>query len=138
MLTNDLLELYADQWLGAVDGAREHGCDLICFCGRALEARGHLKSANAIYDLVGPQSVDGLVVWSSTLGIVVGSERLEAFCRRFAPLPIVSVEQRARSGSVAGSPWTAPPQARPRSGWNYRTSCDGRPTPAHPVRLRGQ
>src|SRR5205807_4783392 len=87
------------------------------------------------YDLVGPQSVDGLVAWSSTLGIVVGSERLEASCRRFAPLPIVSVEQWAQR--LGGrSPWTAPPQARPRSGWNYRTSGDGRPAPAHPVRLR--
>ncbi|HEY2948373.1 MAG TPA: substrate-binding domain-containing protein [Micromonosporaceae bacterium] len=93
MLTQDLLELFAEQWLGAVDGARAQGCDLICFCGRALEAPGNLKSANAIYDLVGPRSVDGLVVWSSTLGIVVGPERLERFCHRFAPLPIVSVEQ---------------------------------------------
>src|SRR2546423_11532082 len=134
MLTNDLLELYADQWLGAVDGAREHGSDLICFCGGALEARGHLKSANAIYDLVGPQSLDGLVVWSSTLGIVVGSERLEAFCRRFAPLPIVSVERAQRLGGR----FTV--DSSPAGSTTVRVELPnimrGRPTPAHPVRLR--
>jgi signal transduction histidine kinase/DNA-binding LacI/PurR family transcriptional regulator len=93
VLTQDLLELFAEQWLGAVDGARAHGSDLICFTGRALDAPGYQRSANAIYDLVGPGSVDGLVVWSSSLGVVVGPARLAEYCRRFAPLPIVSVEQ---------------------------------------------
>jgi signal transduction histidine kinase/DNA-binding LacI/PurR family transcriptional regulator len=100
MMTQDLLELFGEQWLGAVDGARAQGCDLITFCGRALEAPGHLRSANAIYDLVGPRSVDGLVLWSASLGIVVGPERLEQFCRRYAPLPIVSVEQQLGTAPV--------------------------------------
>jgi hypothetical protein len=65
VLTQDLLELFAEEWLGAVDGARANGSDLICFTGRALDAPGYLRSANAIYDLVGPESVDGLVVWSA-------------------------------------------------------------------------
>ncbi len=93
MLTQDLLELFEEQWLGAVDGARTHGCDLICFCGRALDAPGFKKQANAIYDLVGPETLDGLVVWTSVLGIISGPDRLERFCRRFEPLPMVSVEQ---------------------------------------------
>jgi signal transduction histidine kinase/DNA-binding LacI/PurR family transcriptional regulator len=93
MLTQDLLELYAEQWLGAVDGAGALGCDLICFCGRALDAPGFRKQANAIYDLVGGEALDGLVVWTSVLGIFVGPERLAEFCRRFDPLPMVSVEQ---------------------------------------------
>ena len=93
MLTQDLLELYAEQWLGAVDGARDHECDLICFCGRALEAPGFRKQANAIYDLVGAEALDGLIVWASVLGIAVGAQRLAQFCRRFEPLPMVSVEQ---------------------------------------------
>ena len=92
MLTQDLLELYAEQWLGAVDGARDHECDLICFCGRALEAPGFRKQANAIYDLVGAEALDGLIVWASVLGIAVGAQRLAQFCRRFEPLPMVSVE----------------------------------------------
>jgi hypothetical protein len=37
--------------------------------------------------------LDGLIVWTSVLGVIVGPERLEGLCRRFDPLPIVSVEQ---------------------------------------------
>src|SRR2546430_2895162 len=100
MLTQDLLELYAEQWLGAVDGARAHECDFICFCGRALEAPGFKKQANAIYDLVSGQTLDGLIVWTSVLAVIVGPARLEEFCRRFDPLPMVSVEQPLGSAPV--------------------------------------
>ena len=93
MLTQDLLELVAEQWLGAVDEAGARGCDLICFCGRALDAPGFRRQANAIYDLVGDETLDGLVVWTSLLGIHVGAERLAEFCRRFGALPVVSVEE---------------------------------------------
>jgi signal transduction histidine kinase len=93
MLTQDLLELYAEQWLGVVEGAGANGCDLICFCGRALEAPGFRKQANAIYDLVTTAALDGLIVWSSVVGINVGRQRLEEFCRRFDPLPMISLEE---------------------------------------------
>jgi hypothetical protein len=69
------------------------GCDLICFCRRALEAPGFKKQANAIYDLASPTTLDGLIVWTSVPGIITGPERLAEFCRRFQPLPMVGVEQ---------------------------------------------
>jgi hypothetical protein len=94
MLQNDLFEIFADQWLGAVDGASAEDCDLICFCGRGLEDPASKRQANAIYDVVSEETLDALIVWTSTLGIHVGHERLVEFCRRFGPLPIVSVEQR--------------------------------------------
>jgi len=100
MLTQDLLELFAEQWLGAVDAASTHGCDFICFCGRALEAPGFKKQANAIYDLVTEEALDGLVVWTSILGINVGRDRTAELCRRFDPLPIVSVEASLGSAPV--------------------------------------
>jgi signal transduction histidine kinase/DNA-binding LacI/PurR family transcriptional regulator len=93
MLQRDLLEIYAEQWLGAVDAASDLGCDFVCFCGRSLDDPGFLRQANAIYDLVGGETLDGLVVWTTTLGINVGNERMTEFCRRFGALPIVSVEQ---------------------------------------------
>jgi signal transduction histidine kinase/DNA-binding LacI/PurR family transcriptional regulator len=93
MLTQDLLELFAEQWLGGVDAAAAHRCDLICFCGRPLEDYGNRALSNAIYDLVTPDRLDGLVVWASVLGIRVGRQRMEEYCRRFDPLPIVCVEQ---------------------------------------------
>src|SRR5439155_5245773 len=100
MLTGSLVDLFEDQWLGAVDAAREQQVDLVCFVGRELEdPRGFGAQANAIYDLVDPQRLDGLIVWTTTLGLFVGPERLDEFCRRFEPLPIISVEQ-----VLAGSP----------------------------------
>jgi signal transduction histidine kinase/DNA-binding LacI/PurR family transcriptional regulator len=93
MLTGDLTGLHVMQWLGAVDAARANECDLMCFSGRALEDPGFRRQANAIYDLVTADTLDGLIVWTSVLAVNVGGERTEEFCRRFAPLPIVSVEQ---------------------------------------------
>lgn len=93
MLQQNLFDIYADQSFGAMDAARELGLDLITFCGRPLEDTGFKRQANVVYDLVGPESVDALVVWSSTLGIHVGSERMEAFRRQYSPLPVVAVEQ---------------------------------------------
>jgi signal transduction histidine kinase/DNA-binding LacI/PurR family transcriptional regulator len=93
MLTQDLLELFAEQWLGSVDAASAHGCDFICFCGRALGAPGFQAQSNALYDLVTGEALDGLVVWTSILGFYLGHDRVEEFCRRFDPLPIVSVEE---------------------------------------------
>src|SRR5579871_5891147 len=93
VLTQDLLELFAEQWLGVVDGAAAGECSLICFCGRPLEASGFKKQSNVIYDLVTERTLDGLIVWTSVLGIHVGRERTEEFCRRFQPLPMVSVEE---------------------------------------------
>jgi signal transduction histidine kinase/DNA-binding LacI/PurR family transcriptional regulator len=100
MLTQDLLELVAEQWLGVVDGAAASGCDLICFCGRALEAPGFRRQANAIYDLVSAETLDGLIVWTSLLAIHVGAERLAEFCRGFGELPVVSVEEPLGSAPV--------------------------------------
>ncbi len=94
MLQNDLFDIFADQWLGAVDGASAEDCNLICFCGRGLDDTASKRQANAIYDVVSKEALDALIVWTTILGIHVGQERLEEFCRRFAPLPIVSVEQR--------------------------------------------
>ena len=93
MLTQELLELVSEQWLGAIDAAADHGCDFICFCGGALDAPGFGKQANAIYDLVSDETVDGLIVWTSLLGINVGADRLAELCGRFGPVPTVSVEQ---------------------------------------------
>src|SRR2546429_3877296 len=50
MLTQDLLELYAEQWLGAADGAGPQGRDLLCFCGRAPQGPRPRKHSNAISD----------------------------------------------------------------------------------------
>ena len=93
MLTHDLVEVFAEQWLGAVDAARVHGCDLICFCGRALEEPGYGRHSNDIYRLVTDRTLDAAVVWTSTLGVYVGQPRMASFARGLGRLPLVSVEQ---------------------------------------------
>jgi PAS domain S-box-containing protein len=93
LLLGRLVEPYqAHIWPGLANVAEEKGVDLICFPGRSLDAPYSYDAyRNAVYDLVGPENVDGLVLLSGTLGNYLKLEKLAAFCRRFSPLPMVSV-----------------------------------------------
>ena len=74
------------------EAAHAFGAELICFDGGILAPPGAAEAAaNALYDLVGPDAVDGLIIWSSALDWIVNEAQTEAFCRRFSPLPVVSV-----------------------------------------------
>ena len=101
MLTKDLLEMVAEQWLGAVTGAEESGCDLISFCGgRALDLAGVRDQTNKIYDLVSPETLNGLVVWTSLLSVTMGRDALVEYCRLMNGRPVVSVEESVDGGPV--------------------------------------
>ncbi len=79
-------------WGGALDVLREREGNLICFVGRALAHPGQPEAhENVIYELVGPGRVDGLIVSSGELGHLLRQEDVASFCRRFRPLPVVSV-----------------------------------------------
>ena len=74
------------------EAAHAFGANLICFDGGILAPPGAADAAaNALYDLVGPHAVDGLIIWSSALDWIVHEAQTEAFCRRFSPLPVVTV-----------------------------------------------
>ena len=82
------------QWLGLVDAARAHDVDLVTFVGRELDHPVDFEAeANAVYELVSPARLDGLVIFTTALQQFVDTKRIEAFAERFEPLPIVSVEQ---------------------------------------------
>lgn len=82
-------------WPGVADVAQERDVNLICFAGRALRSPyGFDLQRNAIYDLVGPENVDGLVLLSGTLGNYIGVEELTRFCARYRPLPMTSIALR--------------------------------------------
>jgi signal transduction histidine kinase/DNA-binding LacI/PurR family transcriptional regulator len=94
MLTSSVVDLYELQWLGTADAAAAHGADFICFVGEELDhPDGFRAQANAVYDLVSAQRLDGLIVWTTALEVFAGRERMVEFCRRFERLPIVSVER---------------------------------------------
>lgn len=72
------------------------GASIICFDGGVLAPDGGAVAAdtgqaNVIYDLVSPETVDGLIIWSSALDWDIGEAGMAAFCRRFTRMPVVSV-----------------------------------------------
>jgi sigma-B regulation protein RsbU (phosphoserine phosphatase) len=77
---------------GVADAARELDVDLICFTGGVLRSPYRFAAQrNAIYDLAGPENVDGLLIMSGTLGNAVGPDELARWCERYRPLPICSI-----------------------------------------------
>lgn len=78
-------------WLGMEDVAREHDINLICCSGGSWHvAPDTVEPANALYDMTAAERVDGLVIWAGVLHSV-DIETAYAFCRRYAPLPTVSL-----------------------------------------------
>src|SRR5438093_1161593 len=101
MLTPSIVDLYELQWLGVVDAARAGGADLVCFVGAELGHPEEFRAqATAVYDLVGDERLDGLIVWTTSLELFVGHDAMERFCSRFEPLPIVSVERALRGATT--------------------------------------
>jgi len=77
---------------GIIDAARERGASLICFTGGVIRANKRAGGErNAVYDLVGPESVDGLLVMAGTLSNTIGMIELSRYCERYRPLPICSI-----------------------------------------------
>ncbi|SES04809.1 DNA-binding transcriptional regulator, LacI/PurR family [Lentzea xinjiangensis] len=88
-----LIELAGEQWRGVSDGAQHLGCDLVCFVGSELDHPDpHKRRANTVYDLISPNRIDALVVWTTRVGQLIGPEGMREYVKRYAPMPIVSVE----------------------------------------------
>ncbi len=72
--------------------ASARGVDVLTVVGQRFSAPTVIESTqNALYDLVGPETVDGIIVVSSTVGHYVGREGVEQWCRKYAPLPVCSI-----------------------------------------------
>lgn len=79
-------------WEGVQSAAREHGAHVICFPGKPLSSpHGFEAQANIVYELAGPENVDGLVIWSGALCHRVDLPVITDFCRRYLPLPMVTI-----------------------------------------------
>jgi two-component system sensor histidine kinase/response regulator len=83
--------------------ARMRGARVIGFQGHHMKNAGGARSAfdgSFLYDLAGPQCVDGLILESSILATGVGIEAVRAFCAK-SGVPVVSVGKLRGFPSVA-------------------------------------
>ncbi len=79
-------------WAGIQDAARANDVNVVCFQGSHLESPdGFLAQGNALYRLVSPENVDGLVFSSATLMMYTDSERMQRFVDTYRPLPRASL-----------------------------------------------
>ena len=79
-------------YAGAMEAARAYDANLICFQGNPLESHeGFLEQGNVIYQLASAENVDGLVLSSATLSILIGADKAQTFADRYRPIPIVSL-----------------------------------------------
>lgn len=79
-------------WPGVAELAEERDINLICFVGGMLNLQLEFDlERNTIYDLVGPQNVDGLVAMSGSIGQFAGPGPIRQLYGRFHPLPLISV-----------------------------------------------
>ena len=87
-------------WPGVAAEAERADANLFCFPGGQLNAGGEWEAQrNAVYGLVGPESLDGLISWASSLGGSVDPQALLAFHRDLPSLPLVTI-----GWSPGGSP----------------------------------
>ena len=79
-------------WHGVADRTEEKNVNLICFSGGIPGSQLQYEAQkNVLYNIAGQPNVDGLLIWANILGHALDRAGLEAFCRRYAPLPIISM-----------------------------------------------
>jgi sigma-B regulation protein RsbU (phosphoserine phosphatase) len=88
--------LSGDYQFGLLDAAelaaRETDSNLLVVVGRSLAAPNPVEATqNDIYQRLGPECADGVIIGSGCVGIYVGPEGLTDFCECFASLPRCSV-----------------------------------------------
>ena len=77
---------------GIAQAAREVGVSLFCFAGGVIGAPRRLGlERNRVFEMANPNTLDGLIVLSGTIGNHIGAAALGEYCRRYHPVPIVSV-----------------------------------------------
>ncbi|WP_437281217.1 SpoIIE family protein phosphatase [Sorangium sp. So ce375] len=93
LLTDYLCGEYQSEARFGVERAAEaHDVNLIVAFGETRARQGYALDARVgIYSLIGPATVDGVVIMSSALTNHVGPDGAHEFCRSFAPLPVCSV-----------------------------------------------
>jgi DNA-binding LacI/PurR family transcriptional regulator len=77
---------------GASDFARDQKVNLLCFEGGCIFSNREYEAQRTIlFDLVGPENVDGLIILSASIGHFTTYEMIREFCAHFKPIPVVSI-----------------------------------------------
>lgn len=80
---------------GAGDFARKHQINLLCFEGGCIHSiREYEAQRTILFDLVDQENVDGLIIMSAVIGHFTTRDVISEFCRRFHPLPVVSIAMK--------------------------------------------
>jgi len=93
MVCDDSSSKYAELiWNGIRSVVQRHDANLLLFRGGLPNPIGESQPpASILYDLISPETLDGLVMWGAQLSHSGGVEVVTDLCRRFAPLPIVNI-----------------------------------------------
>ena len=79
-------------WHGVADRAQERNVNLICFSGGIPHwPQEYEAQKNILFNIAGQQNVDGLLIWANILSHTLDPKSMEAFCRQYAPLPVISM-----------------------------------------------
>ncbi len=79
-------------WHGVNDACITENINLIIYTGEAIKSpRGYYAQPNAVYNLVNPEQLDGIIIASGSIGNYITMEEMEKFCNRLNSKPIVSI-----------------------------------------------
>jgi len=79
-------------WHGVADRAQERNVNLICFSGGIPNWHEQYEAQkNVLFNIPNAENVDGLLIWANILSHTLDRSGLEAFCSRYAPLPVISM-----------------------------------------------
>ncbi|MDR0377645.1 MAG: helix-turn-helix domain-containing protein [Spirochaetaceae bacterium] len=83
-------------WPSFAREAAAEGISLFIFPGGQLNMPADLEYLrNPIFSLVNPRNLDGLISWSSTIGLNVSPEEFSMFHAAFDPLPYLTIAHKA-------------------------------------------
>ena len=90
-------------WQSVAEVARAHDCHLICLTANEFQRPDFGRQANALYHLVSPDRLDGLICWGGPIMNAGGAEAVSRILAQYRALPIVIVESEG-TGYVAVVP----------------------------------
>lgn len=91
-------EYQREIWRGICDEAVKHDINLICFPGEVIQSRYKFEyQANILYKIAGSESLDGIIVLTSSIGQFISKKELIKFFYSYKPLPVVSIGIKLRN-----------------------------------------